>query len=307
MMVQIQFFLRAMRSCLQNRPNMSFKVTDTHLHLPRTALAGCIRAYVSRNTQGIDLLPHERLNHFPASPLCCLMWVMQGDGVLLYKGNELVQEAMPARVVLSGPHTVPVVTQSNGEVNAFMIFLMPDALQALTGLDLSKLINTSIPFTDIAPRLDTSWQQMADAVLAALDDAQRILCIEDFLLPRWQACRGNAQSASRYQDWITTLTLRAALSGAGKSTRQWERRIKLWTGQSMQKLRGVARAESSFFDMRQAAERDMLSWAEHAFNTGFSDQAHLCREVRRITGFSPEDIRHKIATEESFWAYRLWQ
>lgn len=286
---------------------MPFKVTDTHLHLPRTALAGCIRAYVSRNTQGVDLLPQERFNHFPASPLCCLMWVMQGDGVLLYKGDELVNQAMPARILLSGPRTVPVMTQNNGEAHVFMAFLMPDALQAITGLDISELINTSMPFSDIAPRLDASWQHMADAVLAAHDDAQRIRCIEEFILPRWQACRGHTQSASSYQDWIASLAMRAALSGAGKSTRQWERRVKLWAGQSMQTLRGMARAETSFFDMRRASERDMLSWAELAFNTGFSDQAHMCREVRRMTGFSPEDIRQKIKTEESFWAYRLWQ
>jgi hypothetical protein len=38
-----------------------FKVTDTHLRLPRAALSGCIRAYVSRSTIGIDLEPHEML------------------------------------------------------------------------------------------------------------------------------------------------------------------------------------------------------------------------------------------------------
>jgi AraC-like DNA-binding protein len=68
-----------------------------------------------------------------------------------------------------------------------------------------------------------------------------------------------------------------------------------------------AENRGSRVDMRETSEREMLSWAELAFNAGFSDQAHMCREVRRMTGLSPEEIRRAIDTEESFWVYRLWQ
>jgi AraC-like DNA-binding protein len=39
---------------------------------------------------------------------------------------------------------------------------------------------------------------------------------------------------------------------------------------------------------------------------GYADQAHLCRETRRITGFAPEALRRQMTTAESLWAYRLW-
>jgi AraC-like DNA-binding protein len=283
----------------------SFKVTDTHLRLPRPALAGCVRAYVSRSTRGVDLTPDERLNHYPASPLCTLAWTIEGAGVLVSKGGVPVQQHVTQRILLMGPHTVPSVTQNVGDVQGLMVFLMPDALQALTGIDVAKLVDTFVPLDQM---LDASWQRMANEVLVAPDDAARIQVIEAFLLPRWQACHTSGhRSGSRYLDWITHLAMRAALSGVGKSTRQIERRVKLWAGLSKQRLRGFARLEASFFDLREAGERELLSWAELAFNAGFSDQAHMCREVRRMTGFSPEEIRRAIDTEESFWIYRLWQ
>ncbi len=282
-----------------------FKVTDTHLHLPRASLSGCIRAYVSRSTIGIDLEPHEMLNHYPASPLLAMTWTIKGQGVLVSQGGVAQAHGPPAPITVSGPQTMPSVTDNAGAMHGFMVLFMPDAIQALTGIDVTQLVDRYLPMSQV---FDTNWQDMALAVLYAPDERQRIQCLEAFLMPRWRTCQtGLVQGVPRYREWMTSLATRAALSGVGKSTRQAERRVKLWAGQSLQGLRGLARAESSFFDMRQASERDMLSWAELAFNAGFSDQAHMCREIRRITGFSPEEIRRAIETDESFWVYRLWQ
>jgi AraC-like DNA-binding protein len=282
----------------------SFKVTDTHLHLPSLALSGCVRAYISRNTFGVSLAPHEMLNHYPASPLCTIMWTINGEGELLSKGAEIVRQKMTEKILISGPHTVPSVTRNIAEVHGVMLFFMPDALQALTGIDVAAMVNDTQPLARV---LDASWQRLAQDVLVAVDDVARMECIEHFLRPRWEACREQGQhNTPRLQEWMAGLATRAALSGVGKSTRQIERRVKRWSGLSLQRLRGMARAETSFFEVRKADESEMLRWAEVAFNTGFSDQAHMCRVVRRITGFSPEEIKCAVESEESFWIYRLW-
>ncbi|WP_019644204.1 hypothetical protein [Novispirillum itersonii] len=49
-----------------------------------------------------------------------------------------------------------------------------------------------------------------------------------------------------------------------------------------------------------------LHFAALAAEEGFADQAHLSREVRRITGFPPGDFARRFAEDESFWLYRLW-
>jgi len=49
-----------------------------------------------------------------------------------------------------------------------------------------------------------------------------------------------------------------------------------------------------------------LDWAQIAVDTGYSDQSHMIRTTRRITGFTPEALGKGIQLQESFWAYRLW-
>ncbi len=281
-----------------------FKVADTHLRLPSSALASCVRAYVSRNTSGIALAPAEMFNHYNATPLCTIMWRIKGDVELASQGGLPVVQAITEKILVAGPHTVPSVTKNVGELHGLMVLFFPDAFHALTGIDVENLVNSFAPIADL---LDVSWQRLAEDVLMAVDDTTRIQILETFLLARWEACRDQMpQPVPRLHDWLVDLGTRAALTGVGKSTRQLERRMKRWTGQSLQRLRGIARAETAFFEARDASETDMLTWAEVAFNTGFSDQAHMCREVRRITGYSPEEFKQAMATQESFWLSRLW-
>ena len=100
--------------------------------------------------------------------------------------------------------------------------------------------------------------------------------------------------------------MRAAATGWGRSLRQSERRIKQWTGWSLRKLQGSVRGEAAFFAVMEAMLEDQLDWAQIALDNGFSDQSHFIRETRRITGFSPEALRHGFIHEEAFWVYRAW-
>ncbi|MNV24687.1 hypothetical protein D3C71_1157600 [compost metagenome] len=49
-----------------------------------------------------------------------------------------------------------------------------------------------------------------------------------------------------------------------------------------------------------------MRWAEVAAGAGFSDQSHLCRVTRRITGYAPQALYDGIYGDEAFWAYRIW-
>ncbi|NVI85227.1 AraC family transcriptional regulator, partial [Janthinobacterium sp. BJB401] len=49
----------------------------TRLIAPRTALASCVRAFLVRDTTHCaPLPPAQRLNRFPATPMCCLLWTV---------------------------------------------------------------------------------------------------------------------------------------------------------------------------------------------------------------------------------------
>jgi len=273
------------------------------LWLPHWTLSHCVRAMVSRSTLGIGRSwPAEwHHNHFPASPLCTISWFFAGHSELLEPGQP--PQRLP-RVSVAGPFTRPTQSRNSAEGHGMMLMLMPDALQALTGIDPARCLNRFVPLADA---LDASWQSMADAVLAAPDDATRVVLIEGFLAPRWQALRREAEHPHllRLQDWLQGLAMQAAASGAGRSLRQFERRIKGWTGLPMRELRGLGRAEQAFF--RALAEGEgPVRWANVAADTGYADQSHLCRETRRVTGFAPQELRRRIAEDECFWIYRIW-
>jgi len=276
--------------------------TRSALLAPRLALAACVRGYVARSTLGATLRPEQRDNHFPATPLCSLCWIFQGESRLLRRGEQACDEAI-APISVLGPHTQPVLTHNPGPVETLIVSLTPQAMAALTGIGMDALVNRVLPLDQV---LDAAWQTMAQAVFAAPDTPSRIELVENFLEPRWQALAPDTVStAARYRFWAENLALRAAQTGWGNSLRQAERRIKQWAGLPMRDLRRMVRAENSFFQVREAHSLGAVDWADAAADAGFSDQAHMCREVRRISGLSPAALLKAIEEDESFWLYRL--
>lgn len=284
--------------------------TTSALIAPSLALSACVRSYITRSTVGALLRTEQRYNHFPASPLCGIFWLIEGEAVIVRRGEEFVQEAVP-RISFAGPHTVPMISLNPGPVRAFMLGLLPQAFQALTGMDLSAWVNRVGALEEV---LQGPWLSLAQAVMDAPDDPARIQCIESFLEPRWRALGQQAvPRPQRYRYWAEALALKASTTGVGQSLRQAERRIKQWAGLPMRELHRLGRAEESFFLVRHADPADAKKtdtaapdWAAVALDSGYSDQSHLCREVRRVAGLSPAELHRAIDEDESFWAYRIW-
>lgn len=280
------------------------------LWLPRLALTGCVRGAMIRDTRGVALADDQRFNHYPATPLCSISWWFSGEVQMLAPGEPAApgstRSPVPGRIGFSGPHTRPTVSWSPGAAHGMMLLLLPDALHRLTGIEARPWLNRLEPAEDVLP---PDWLAWCRQVAHAADDDQRLQLIEDFLAPRWHASRPRqALGTHRYHDWAQGLALRAATSPSGRSLRQVERRIRAWAGQPLRELRGLGRAERAFFDaMMRADDGQRPAWATLAADAGYADQSHLCRESRRITGCTPEELRRRIAQDEGFWPYRIWQ
>lgn len=289
--------------------NAPLSAAKSQLWLPRTALSSCTRGVIARNTIGVELTDAQRFNYFPASPLCSISWWFEGRSELFATDSTLqLQDSHRtplSGVLFSGPHTRPSVSWNPGPAHGMMWMLMPDALHHLTGIDIAQTVNRFIDVRDCFP---TNWVSLCDEVMAATDDDQRVVLMENFLEPLWQSARPKQpMQAHRVQDWAQALALRAATSGAGRSLRQVERRVKQWTGQPLRKLRGLGRSERAFFEGWAFAEGgERPNWAAVAESSGYADQSHLCRETRRITGFTPDELYRCITSNEGFWVYRLW-
>jgi AraC-like DNA-binding protein len=278
---------------------------STRLWLPPLALAGCVRAVMLRDTRGRALDAVQRENYCPATPLVSLFWWAEGHSEWLATPGFSVPppDRRHAPVLFGGPFTLPSHTRNPGEMSAFKLLMLPDAFTALTGIALERHVNRIVDAHELLP---ADWRDWAGAMAAAADDGARLQLLEAFLLPRWQAL-GTERPGHRYADWTQALAVRAATSAAGRSLRQLERRIKAWAGVPMRELRAVSRAENAFYAVAAAEGQPGFNWADIAAEADYADQSHLCRETRRLTGFSPEELRRRMQAEEAFWAYRLWR
>jgi hypothetical protein len=279
---------------------MSLPPTESRLLAPRQALASCIRAILVRNTVGAGLTPSQRVNRYAASPWCSITWHISGTGIMLEPPLGQMEPWNP--VLYGGPQTRPTITASPGDVHFIVVLFFPEALQVLTGIDMAATVDNWHTMDQL---FDASWQEMAQQVLAAGSDAERIALVEDFLEPRWQALRPDS-AAGHARDWLRRIAVRAAGSGWSQSVRSAERRIKAWAGQPMRSLRRVDRIERSYIEAKQALDEGSVSWADVAAQGGFSDQAHLVREVRDLTGLTPAQLARARLEDESFWLYRIW-
>lgn len=279
-------------------------VPVTRLIAPRTALASCVRAMFVRNTMGCaPLPPAQRLNRFPAAPMCSIIWTVEGEVEAAAPGLSLPDVRMPP-ALFGGPRSYPLVSYNPGPVHTFVVMFYPAALHALTGVSMDALLDQFRPLDAV---FGADWLALSDAVLAAPDDDVRMRLVEDFLAPRWQAARKSGDHpAGAVQDWVRRLAVQAASTGLASSARNIERRIKAWAGQPMRTLRRMRRAEQLFLDERGAILQGTVSWSDISASGGYADQAHFCRETREITGLSPTELARAIRDDESYWIYRIW-
>lgn len=258
------------------------------LLLPPRPLAGCLFAGIVRDTRGAGLGAADRLNHFPASPLVSVTCVLAGRLHLLSKG--IPGPGLPPLSVLP-PQPGPVTSTSPGDIHVLSIGLYPDAWHRLTA-------GSGV----LPPALGAGV-----AAFAAQDDPHQgwaAFCAA--LLPAWQAVRAGPAPAwsgiPLLADWSRALITRAALAGPGRSLRATQRRLKRWSGQTLQSLDFYAGFENLH---RHAVHAEGTPLAELAVLAGYADQSHMGRAVRRATGFSPARLNHQIKTHEPFWCYRL--
>lgn len=275
----------------------------TRLLVPPCALSSCVRAIVTRSTVEAPLTdPRDRYNHSPATPLCTIAWFIEGEGELVVPAG-LPAAPAPVRAVFAGPQTQPTISWNPGPVRLFMVMFYPPALQAISGIAIADWVDRWAAMDDV---LGPQWSALSAAILSAPDDAARLLALEAFLSPLWQAARPGGPGALA-GDWVRHLAWQAADTALGRGVRNIERRIKARAGQSMRSLLRLRRAEQSFFEARARSLDGAVNLADVAAQGGYADQAHLCREVRDITGHSPgKFLRLLQSGDESYWIYRIW-
>ena len=283
--------------------------TISRIVWPRPAIAGCVFCMIVRDTRGVALAQAQRFNFFPASPLCSVMWGLAGDWHLIDQPDQMERPWTGTRLpglAVFGPQLGPLVSWNPGETYAVTIAFYPDAFAALTGIDLSPFRERMVSAEEVLPPpILELCRDFFDVV--GREGAERALSVlEDRIESLWADTRpAGIRPMTWVKEWSRSLALRAARTGLGRSTRQVARRIKSWTGVSQRDLLGLGRTERLYAKLHEAIENGDVDWAALAAASGFADQAHMIRQMRRHTGFTPEQLRQSARNDEAFWGYRL--
>jgi AraC-like DNA-binding protein len=293
---------------VQDPPTMT-ATTISQIVWPRPAVTGCVFCTIVRDTRGAALDQSQRFNFFPASPLCSVAWTFAGDCHLIDQPDQMEHPWTGARLpalAFFGPQLGPLVSWNPGETYAITVAFYPDAFSAMTGIDLSPFKERMGPAEDILPQpILAPCRDLFDVVRR--EGAEKGLAdLEDKIESLWADTRpAGTRPMTWIEDWSRSLVLKATRTDVGRSTRQVARRVKSWTGVSQRDLQGLGHTEQLYARLHEAIQKGDVDWAELAAASGFADQAHMIRQMRRHTGFTPEQLRKSAGSDEAFWGYRL--
>lgn len=276
------------------------------LLLPKASLASCLFGALVRDTRGCNLTFQEKFNHFGSSPLCCISFSFEGQCHLVENNDQLsAPSTAPVfpRIVFSGPQQMPQTSWNAGDVCGMMLVFYPDAFTKIAGINVAQYANMTVPIEEV---LSDDLLTLVNDVLESGEPEKGFELIENKLTPVWQVARPVGPPFSRsVSDWCKALIVRAAFSKTGKSTRQLERRIKAWAGQSKRSLMMYVRGEQAFRHALSAKSKGELDLADMSAKLGYSDQSHMGRQVKELTGFSPAEFLKRYDNDEAFWSFRL--
>lgn len=178
-------------------------------------------------------------------------------------------------------------------------------LPRLFGLSADEIMEEFVPLDALAP---PDW--VADWAHALQEAATPSAC-------RQVLETGLCEQATRHAQRNTDLALPAAwlhwplarlAEHCQLGIRQFERQFQRGYGQSLRQFRQQWRcsqllAAQVFGDSPPALSR---RWADIALDGAYFDQAHLSRDIRRFTGYSPAQLARQLADNNpALWPYRF--
>jgi AraC-like DNA-binding protein len=232
-----------------------------------------------------DELACTWMNALPESPTPPLQIVPDGCIDIIWTGESL-------RV--AGPDTQPIVESFAAGTAIVGVRFLPGAAPPWLGLPASEIVNGRVPLQEfwgaegrrLADRLHgvRGPDRAADLILSALASRPPRTSLFD------PAARAVANALQRDDgDRVRLSDLSATL---GLSERTLRRRCEAAFGYGPKTLHRILRFQQFLRLLRRPSAPGL---AELAAASGFADQAHLTREVRRLGGLTPTAFMRRSA------------
>ncbi|MDH4992339.1 helix-turn-helix domain-containing protein [Aquamicrobium lusatiense] len=256
---------------------------------------------VERDTRGVSLSDADRFNYYPATPFPSISWILDGHLHMVEGSGESVPTLgtpLP-KLIFSGPSRRPSASWSIGAVHVLTVSFYPEAMARLLDISIQHYVGSVLPLEQVVSggRLDRLATIQFGPKANPFDKVQHVL-------NRVWDNEATGQT-SDVRSWLALLATRAASSTGMKGKRSMQRLVKYWTGQSLRDLQLYARVENAVSHAAGVSKEERLNFAAVAAESGFSDQSHLGREIRRVTGLPPAKLNELVEHGEPFWMFRL--
>ncbi|MBE1574715.1 helix-turn-helix domain-containing protein [Amycolatopsis roodepoortensis] len=239
------------------------------LRWPHPALGAHVSSYVAHD------LPDAGTNSWQVTPLSVLTWVIDLDAPA--RGPDI-----PVSPVM-GLRDRPLRVDQAGASRGIVVTLTPLGSYALFGIPLRELSNSVVAASDLLPSASLT-EQLAEAA----DWPERFRLLDEYLAAR--LARGPALAPPVRYAWdrlcAGPVRVDVLADEIGWSRQHLNVRFREQIGLNLRKVGRIARLNRVLALLDRAPS---LSWAEVAHSRGFSDQAHLVREFRALTGHSPTE------------------
>jgi len=240
------------------------------LRAPHPGLAAHVSSYVAHD------LPDVGPTSWQITPLSVLIWVIDLEAPK--RDGEI-----PESPVL-GLRDRPMLAEQGGVSRGITVALTPLGAYGLFGIPLRELTNSAIAASDLMPS-----GPLTERLAEAGDWPERFRLLDEYLISR--LARGpELAPAVRYAwDRLSAGPVRvdALADEIGWSRQHLNARFRDRIGLNPSTVGRIARLNRVLALLNRASS---LSWAEVAHLGGYSDQAHLIREFRALTGCSPTEV-----------------
>lgn len=239
------------------------------LRWPHPALAAHVASYVAHD------LPDVGANSWQITPLSVLTWMIDLDAPARGAG------APPSPVL--GLRDRPLRVEQTGASRGIVVTLTPLGAYALFGIPLRELTNSVVAASALLP-----VRALTERLAGAADWAERFRLLDEYLAAKL-AC-GPVLAAPVRHAWdrlsAGPVRIDALADEVGWSRQHLNARFREQIGLNPRTAGRIARLNRVLALMSRASS---LPWAEVAHLGGYSDQAHLVREFRALTGCSPTE------------------
>ena len=251
--------------------------------------------YVDRFEARVGVLGNRKLVELLPARHDCFLEFYFGDRIQVKNVHTGSIHESP-KVVLVGPHSErrEDVTQT-GTVRTFNVSFTPIGFRTLFGIPASSIANGAFEANlVVGVKTESLAASLADASVAQWRGiAERFL--QD-LIPR-HICENEqilvAKIARELQAQNGAIQIAKVAQRFNRTSRQIERLFNENIGLSPKTFSRIARFNHA---LRRFDERGNLEQSSIALETGYSDQSHMIREFRALTGETPANFRALLHT-----------